>query len=120
MIKIPVSIGEAIDKITILQIKKEKISDSAKNKNIVQELLLLQNEIQINMSDFLVLELKQINEKLWDVENQIRKCEQNQNFGQNFIQLARSVYTLNDKRNKIKREINLKFNSKIIEEKSYE
>lgn len=119
MIEIPVSVGEVIDKITILQIKQEKITNPAKQKNVTKELdqLLLRVDVtEISQFD----ELKNVNKELWDVEDEIRVCERNQDFGDEFIQLARSVYFFNDRRAELKKQINLMTGSELIEEKSYE
>ena len=120
---IPVSVGELIDKITILEIKQEKIQDTNKLANITNELLLLKsishNVVQ-NKIEPLIVELKEINFLLWNIEEKKRFKEKKESFDQEFIELARSVYMYNDKRAEIKRQINLITNSDIIEEKSYE
>lgn len=121
--KIDVSIGELIDKASILDIKIEKIKDKDKLKNIRYEYdLLLEALRKINLDaqspEF--LELKKINLRLWNIEDKIRLKEFRNEFDEEFIQLARSVYRENDKRAEIKRAINLKFNSAIIEEKEYQ
>ena len=124
IIRTPVSLGELIDKISILHIKNINIKDEEKLKLIREELELLnqtlnkhikKNDIQ-NYLDSLI----EINSKLWVIEDDIRDCERNKKFDQTFIDLARSVYFTNDKRSEIKLEINKKFGSKIIEVKSYE
>lgn len=123
MINIPISIGELFDRISILEIKLEKIHNKEKLKNVKKELLLLNNlsfNIDISNIHQLIIELKETNLILWDVEDRIRIKEQNQNFDEEFIQLARNVYITNDKRSEIKRKINLITNSELIEEKSYE
>jgi hypothetical protein len=119
MIEVPVSIGEVIDKITILQIKQEKITDLAKQKNVSKELQLLQSRVPVNVPHELVSVLKQVNERLWNIEEQIRVHEKNLDFGSEFIGLARSVYIINDQRAEIKKQINLATGSELIEEKSY-
>ncbi len=116
--------GELLDKITILQIKSERIDDESKLENINKELHVLrslwnaspysENELDENIST-----LKAINEELWDIEDKIRDKEGEQIFDQGFIELARSVYFTNDKRAEIKRAINSKTGSELIEEKSY-
>jgi hypothetical protein len=122
--EIMVSVGEVLDKISILDIKKNKITDVNKLKNIIFEyshlVEIIQNKYEsiLNTSEY--KKLYDVNLKLWDVEDEIRIKELNKNFGQEFIELARSVYFLNDKRAEIKKDINLKHDSKIIEEKSYE
>ena len=124
IISTPVSLGELVDKISILHIKNINIKDDEKLKLIKEELELLnqtlnkhikKNDIQ-NYLDSLI----EINSKLWVIEDDIRDCERNKKFDQNFIDLARSVYFTNDKRSEVKLEINKKFGSKIIEVKSYE
>jgi hypothetical protein len=124
-ILIPVSLGELYDKISILQIKKEKITDVDKLKNIereLDELTLILNKIwnKHGFDNALFVHIKDINEKLWEVEDKLRIKEKNKTHDEEFIQLARSVYFWNDKRSNVKKEINLKFGSDIIEEKSYE
>ena len=124
IINTPVSLGELIDKISILHIKNINIKDEEKLKLIREELELLNqtlnkhiknNDIQ-NYLDSLI----EINSKLWVIEDDIRDCERKKKFDQTFIDLARSVYFINDKRSEVKLEINKKFGSKIIEVKSYE
>ena len=117
----PISLGELIDKITILEIKQIYMT-GIKLKNVVKEINLLKkilqdNNIEINID--LINDLKKVNNKLWKIENSIRIKERDQNFDKEFIQLARSVYKENDKRASIKKEINLKYNSELVEEKSY-
>lgn len=120
MIEIPISIGEVFDKITILQIKKRNISDSMKQNNVAKELeLLLERVSSFDIDITLLNQLKKVNEELWIIEDQIRICEKNQDFGIEFIRLARAVYITNDKRAEIKRKINLSLGSELIEEKSY-
>jgi len=124
-ILIPVSPGELLDKITILQIKSQRISDEAKLVNIHNELNILNEIWSQAVSDNpaienLTKELTEINESLWDIEDDIREQEKNQNFGAEFIELARSVYITNDRRAEVKKKINVLLGSKIIEEKSYQ
>ena len=117
----PISIGELIDKITILEIKQIYMT-GIKLKNINKELKLLKNILQdknLEINIDLIKNLKQINKKLWEIEDNIRIKESNQEFDEEFIKLARSVYIENDKRASIKKEINQKYNSDLIEEKSY-
>ena len=123
-IRIDVGVGELIDKITILEIKQEQITVPEKLENIRHELNLL-NQVKASLqlseeSARLEKELKTINKKLWDIEDEIRLCESNKRFDEQFIQLARSVYITNDKRCDVKRQINVHHGSQIIEEKSYE
>ncbi len=118
---VPVSIGELIDKITILEIKKSHMT-GIKLKNVDKELELLKcilddNNLEINID--LVNRLKAINNSLWEIEDKIRIKEGNQEFDKDFINLARSVYKENDIRASIKQEINYKYNSDLVEEKLY-
>ena len=123
-ISVPVSPGELIDKLTILEIKSERMSDAKKVANVKLELQLLSDtwaksdyaKININTE---WSELKRINAQLWDIEDQIRDEERHQRFGEEFIRLARAVYFINDDRAAVKRLINDKLGSKIVEEKSY-
>lgn len=119
--KIEVSIGEIVDKLSILRIKKNNITDPEKLKNIINEYDYLYsvvfNELEIQENDFYNLVL--INEKLWDIEDKLRDRERDKSFDDTFIELARSVYFTNDKRAEIKKEINLKYGSLFVEEKSY-
>ena len=124
MINIPVSTGELIDKITILEIKRSNISNPDQLKNIEHELTLLEcvrneNTAQSDKLIQLTAALKDVNMRLWDVEDDIREHESRGDFGPSFIKLARSVYILNDERAKHKREISLLQGSDILEEKSY-
>ena len=124
IIKVELSPGELIDIITNLEIKLERITEMAKVTNIRTELSLLtkvfSTKIKVsNKLNNLTLKLKSINEKLWVIEDQIRECERKKDFGQNFIDLARSVYFTNDERSATKREINQLLGSNIVEEKSY-
>ena len=117
----PISIGELIDKITILEIKQIYMT-GIKLKNINKELKLLKNILQdknLKINIELIKSLKKINKKLWEIEDNIRIKESNQEFDEEFIQLARSVYIENDTRASIKKEINQKYNSELVEEKSY-
>ena len=123
-IKIELSIGELLDKISILQIKAERIDDPSKVKNINKELdvlMSLWNDSPYSDTKLSseINDLKNINEALWDIEDKIRDKERNQVFDKDFIELARSVYFTNDKRAEIKRIINGKTGSELIEEKSY-
>ena len=125
MIHIPGSIGELIDKITILEIKSERISDAAKLANVNRELGLLRR-LRVDAAlagvdlDALAKCLKQTNLDLWKIEDDIRNCEQRADFGPAFVALARAVYKTNDRRAALKRDINLLFDSAIVEEKSYQ
>ena len=122
IINVPISIGELIDKITILEIKKEKLKN-LKLKNILKELSFLRAVLEKNsifIPDEIFLQLKSINLTLWDIEDKIRIKEKNKEFDNQFIELARSVYLNNDRRSETKKVLNMMFNSEIIEEKSYE
>ena len=117
----PISIGELIDKITILEIKQIYMT-GIKLKNINKEMKLLKNILQdknLEINIDLIKNLKKINKKLWEIEDNIRIKESKQEFDEDFIKLARSVYIENDKRASIKKEINQKYNSDLVEEKSY-
>ena len=116
--------GEFLDKLTILEIKSERIHDADKLANVRHELGLLRHRWQESGAlaeglDELIAELKHVNEKLWDIEDRIRGCEAAQRFDDAFIQLARSVYITNDRRAAIKRRINERLGSILMEEKSY-
>ena len=124
LVSTPVSVGELIDKITILEIKAENIKDENKLKHINYELQLLNQEWET--SEFVSADisnerqqLKKVNEKMWEIEDKIRLKEAAAEFDDEFIQLARSVYYTNDERANIKRQINTKLNSDMFEEKSY-
>lgn len=124
-ISVPVSPGELVDKITILQIKSERISDSAKLANVNTELQLLlsvwrESHYPITDVDEQHAQLKAINEELWEIEDDIRIKEKAKQFDDEFIRLARAVYVTNDRRAAVKKEINLKLGSALVEEKSYE
>jgi len=127
-ISIPVSAGELLDKISILEIKKEKIQESDKKKNVSTELNLLR-KVQIESElveticpkilEHLYKQLQKVNEELWDVEDKLRLLEAESNFSLTFVNFARSVYRLNDERAQIKRKINELSGSELVEEKSY-
>ena len=124
IINTPISLGELIDKISILQIKKKNIEDTEKQKLINDELTMLDKVLEKvlgNNSDIAeyLLQLIEINTKLWKIEDNIRECERQNKFDKEFIELARGVYFTNDERSKVKLEINKKFGSQIIEVKSY-
>jgi len=119
MLNIPVSIGELIDKITILEIKKEKIKDKNKLIKVNKELEELNKLNNFDIDDE-YKELKKINLNLWNIEDDIRVKERNKDFNDDFISLARSVYITNDQRFNIKNKINIKLESNINEVKSYE
>ena len=121
-IKIPVSVGELVDKITILEIKTKNVKETGKSKNIENELSklnLIYADLRNEKLDSHYEELKTINEKLWNIEDEIRILEKNKNFGTEFIELARSVYITNDKRFDVKSKINSLYDSNIVEETLY-
>ena len=125
LIKIPVSTGELVDKITILEIKKIKVNDKLKLIDIKKEHNYLKSILlkKIKLDKYIKKEiaaLKKINLKLWDIEDSKRKAERNKKFGESFILLARNVYIYNDKRAMIKLNINKITNSEIVEVKSYD
>jgi hypothetical protein len=122
--KVAVSWGELLDKLTILQIKLENISIKSALDNIEREYTQLQVIFSKNISEDsgankLLMELKEVNQKLWDIEDKIRDKERKKIFDNEFIQLARSVYITNDERSRIKRRINDMLGSELVEEKSY-
>ena len=124
-LQVPVSVGEVLDKITILQIKLAHISDAAKRANIQNELdallpLVAGDAFTTDQMQALMVELKSVNEALWDIEDDIREKEAAKSFDAEFIRLARAVYITNDKRAEIKKQINLATGSALVEEKSYE
>ena len=122
--KIEVSIGEVVDKYTILMIKASKIQDPAKLENVNKELTYLIDVLKKEdplMTDYpLTKALLEINKALWNIEDLIRDFERAKDFGKKFVILARNVYKLNDKRADIKKEINMTFGSDFVEEKSYQ
>ena len=124
-LQVPVSVGEVLDKITILQIKLAHISDATKRANIQNELdallpLVAGDAFHTDQMQGLMAELKSVNEALWDIEDDIREKEAAKSFDAEFIRLARAVYVTNDKRAEIKKQINLATGSALVEEKSYE
>lgn len=121
---VPVSWGEIIDKITILEIKAERLSDAAKLANVTKErdelIMVREREFPAHAElARLAGELKAINEKLWVIEDDIRDCERAKDFGAKFVELARAVYFTNDERAAIKRRVNDLLGSALVEEKSY-
>ena len=123
-ILVEVSVGELLDKISILEIKKVKIKDPKKLEFINDEYNILKSQLDQNVKsgeklDNLFQSLKEINSKLWVIENEKRMCEKNSDFGEKFVKLSRNVHFLNDERAKIKLEINDQFKSKIKEVKQY-
>ena len=124
-VTIEIAPGELIDKITILEIKSERIPDADKLENVRVELetLAAARDAALPASDELdrlTAELKRVNEALWVIEDDIRDCERTGDFGERFVELARSVYRTNDVRADLKRQINLALGSRLVEEKSYQ
>ena len=122
-ILVPISVGELMDKITILEIKSERIKNQGQLENIARELSALRavrlGGVERVVLDKLGAELKRVNAELWDIEDAIRECDARGDFGDAFIRLARAVYRLNDDRARLKKAINLASGSRLIEEKSY-
>lgn len=124
-ISVPVSIGELFDKITILEIKSERLVDPGKLANVRHELgslrMIAAPIAEQHAQDLpaLIVQLKRVNTDIWDAEDQIRDCERQHRFGDEFLAVARSIYRLNDARAAAKREINLLTHSSVVEEKSY-
>lgn len=121
----PVSWGELLDKITILEIKRARIADEAKRANVERELAALNRVVEDAGSlpaaaKPVIDRLRGVNETLWDVEDEIRDCERAKDFGPRFIELARAVYHTNDQRAAFKRELNDLLGSELVEEKSYQ
>lgn len=123
IIEVQISLGEFLDKITILELKLEYMEDSSKLKNVEKEYQVLtkalEKSIKIDTIEKLKSELKEINRKLWLIEDSIRDFERQKKFDNKFIELARSVYSINDKRAEVKKNINVQFGSSLVEEKSY-
>ena len=120
-VAVPISLGELIDKITILEIKEYKL-ESNKAKNVINELnqlTIILNNLNFVIEEKLIDNLREVNKNLWEIEDLIRLKEKENNFDDEFIKLARAVYKNNDERSKIKRNINIIYKSDIIEEKSY-
>ena len=124
LINTPISLGELVDKISILIIKQKNITDETKLDHVKKELDFLQktlmNYVQQEEINTYLEKLVNINSKLWDIEDDIRECERKKLFDQSFIDLARSVYFTNDERAKVKNDINKTFGSELVEVKSYE
>lgn len=122
MIKVAISIGELVDKASILSIKAKKVKNKEKLINILQEYELLKSSmaaIGIDVASDVYTALEEVNLRLWDIEDRIRIKEANREFDDEFIQLARSIYFTNDRRADIKKEINIKYGSDLVEEKEY-
>lgn len=125
LVSAPISVGELLDKITILEIKLSHITDPAKLANVARELEVLSAERDrfLAITDAMaavIADLKAVNESLWQIEDDIRDCERRQDFGETFISLARAVYRTNDRRAALKRTLNELTNSSLVEEKSYQ
>ena len=125
ILSVPVSVGEVVDKVTILEIKSERISDVDKLRNIGTELDALRPLVSDGVFDTeeviaLTDALRTVNGELWDIEDDIRAEEAAARFGERFIELARAVYVTNDRRAELKKKINLATGSELVEEKSYE
>ena len=124
LINTPISLGELVDKISILIIKEKNITDETKLDHVKKELDFLQktlmNYVQQDEINNYLENLIKINSKLWNIEDDIRECERKKLFDQTFIDLARSVYFTNDERAKVKNDINKNFGSELVEVKSYE
>lgn len=123
LVECPISLGELIDKLSILQIKEKKINDAQKIEHVKKEAQLLSGKLtELNLSDSTVFleKMFNINLNLWEIEDRIRIKEKEQKFDQEFIDLARAVYVTNDQRFKVKNEINSIYHSGIVEVKSYE
>jgi len=124
VVLVPISVGELIDKIVILEIKAARVTDPSKLKEVVKELSLL-NQIDYGAAECrdeiktLREEIRQVNVALWDIEDRIRNCEREQDFGSGFIDLARAVYKTNDRRSTLKRRINELSGSPIVEIKAH-
>ncbi len=124
LIRVPVSAGELLDKLTILEIKSERIGDPRKLKNVRRELALLEETWHRAVGDQVAVgdlrgQLKAVNEALWGIEDRIRAKESEGAFDSEFVELARSVYLQNDRRAALKRQLNLRLGSELVEEKSY-
>jgi chromosome segregation ATPase len=120
-ILVPISVGELIDKITILEIKSERIENARQLENIARELAALRAVRLGEIAELarLAAELKRVNAQLWEIEDAIRDCDARGDFGATFIELARAIYRLNDERSRIKKAINIASGSRLVEEKSY-
>jgi hypothetical protein len=122
-ILVPISVGELIDKIVILEIKSERIRNTNQLANVANELGALRavrlGDVDRARLDALSAELKRVNARLWDVEDAIRECDARGDFGTDFVELARAVYRLNDERARLKKAINVLSGSRLVEEKSY-
>lgn len=123
-VRVPISVGELFDKITILEIKQARIDDEVKQTNVGKELAVLcaiaGESLQLSDEGLRIVdELRRVNSQLWDVEDEIRDCERKKDFGNHFVELARSVYRHNDLRALLKKQLNEMTGSELVEEKSY-
>ncbi len=123
-IRVEIAPGELIDKITILEIKAERIADAGQRANVLVELATLSDARAAAIPpdgeiDRLAAELKTVNEALWKIEDDIRDCDRDGDFGPHFVELARAVYRNNDRRAELKRAVNLRLGARLVEEKSY-
>ena len=123
-IRVEIAPGELIDRITILEIKAERIADAGKRANVLAELATLSDARAAAIPpdgeiDRLAAKLKSVNEALWKIEDDIRECDRDGEYGPRFVELARAVYRTNDRRAELKRAINLHLGSRLVEEKSY-
>ena len=123
-LRVPISVGELFDKITILEIKEARIADAVKQENVTKELAVLSaiagESLQLSDEGLRIVdELRRVNGQLWDVEDKIRDCERHKDFGNHFVELARSVYRHNDERALLKKQLNEMTGSDLVEEKSY-
>jgi hypothetical protein len=124
-VSVEISYGELIDKITILEIKERQVAEPARRRNVMQELTLLKDRRLASLPedprlDELQAALREVNQRLWEIEDRLREKERDKAFDPEFIELARSVYRTNDVRSRIKRQINEMFASGVVEEKLYE
>jgi hypothetical protein len=124
LIRVAISPGELLDKITILELKSERMTDAAGLANVARELAVLRDDARRSLPSDAVLErlsarLKEINARLWDLEDDIRDCERRKDFGARFIECARGIYRTNDERAAVKKDVNRHLGSLLVEEKSY-
>jgi len=120
--KIEVSVGEIFDKLSILEVKSEKLNDTLKLEYVIKEYQYLQNvisKINFSLEDEVYKKLRDINFRLWDIEDEIRLKEEQRDFGERFVELSRSIYKLNDERFRLKNKINIQTNSDFHEQKGH-
>lgn len=119
---IPISLGELLDRVSILELKQQRVSDPERRRNVIRELVLLTGILEkkgFALSDPALQPLRAVNSQLWDLENRIRLLDRNGDHGEEFIQVAREIHRLNDIRHELKRNINLACGSWVVEEKEY-